>query len=480
MKRRGLLTRIARALTGRGYDAAGGSGRWPACAQMCALPRQAEAARATLAKRAAYLVQNAPIGESIANVWSTNVVGDGPSVRSGHPNSAMRRALESAWLRFYKKADVEGGDLTSMLVRAVRALVTDGECFIRLLTVWPGVLRLQLLPAQQVDASVNRALPDGGMIASGVERGPLGEVRAYWILPAAPDGPWPMIGPAVRVDAADVCHVYEPRFAGQVRGVSWLHAVATRIIELDATEDAAAMKAKVNALVARFIKNIEGNAADDAKNAELEWEPGTLRRLAVGEDITFSPTTDQTGLSEFLKHLARSVASGSGTPYELITGDLSQVNYSSARVGLQNFIRRCRAIRSSILIGRFLQPVWERMVTLEILSGRLAAPGFEQDAEAYFDATFLFPEWASLDPYKETAADVEALNAGLRSRQEIIASRGRDIEDVDAEIAADTFKPAAGIGGAVREVTRVTKHDDKGRILEFERRRAPNMESQNA
>jgi capsid protein len=44
---------------------------------------------------------------------------------------------------------------------------------------------------------------------------------------------------------------------------------------------------------------------------------------------------------------------------------------------------------------------------------------------------------------KEATADVALLNAGIRSRAEIIAARGRDISDVDGEIQQDTFTPRA-------------------------------------
>jgi capsid protein len=57
--------------------------------------------------------------------------------------------------------------------------------------------------------------------------------------------------------------------------------------------------------------------------------------------------------------------------------------------------------------------------------------------------TAMWPGFAPLDPYREAQADIELLNAGLRSRAEIISSRGRDVADVDAEITADTFRPTA-------------------------------------
>jgi lambda family phage portal protein len=443
-----LTTRIRRAVTvlfSRQYEAAGASPRWPVSAIMPSQPSAALAARAIVGRKAAWLAANAPIASSICHTFCTSLIGDGPSVQFGHPNRAMRRALEAVWGRFYRKADIEGGDLVSVLNRVVRALVVDGEMFVRLLTIGRGELRLQLLPAAQIDASINRELPGGGAIIQGVERDGNGAVLAYWILPASPDGPLPaMIGPAVRVDASDVCHVFEPTFAGQVRGVSWLHSVATRILELDGTEDAGVMKAKVSCLLAGFIRSLEGAPGDDlVPDAELSLEPGTMRRLRMGEDVTFSPTSDMEGLNGFLVHLARTVAAGVGAPHELISGDLSGVNYSSAKLGLEGFRRRVKALRSSVIVSRLLLPVWERLITLEVLTGRLSAPDFERDPEPYFDAVFLFPEFASLDPYRESQADVTLLEAGLRSRQEIIAARGRDFDEVNGELQADTSRPVA-------------------------------------
>jgi capsid protein len=133
---------------------------------------------------------------------------------------------------------------------------------------------------------------------------------------------------------------------------------------------------------------------------------------------------------------------GSGVPYAILTGDLSDTNYSSGKLGLEAFKRRCLAIRASLLGTRFLDRVWARFATLEVLSGRLQAPGFAMDPEPYYAATWLWPQWASLEPYREARADVELLRAGVRSREEIIASRGRDPVEVNSEIAADPFQQA--------------------------------------
>lgn len=445
------LTRIGNAMRAlRGYEGAGSGPRWPSGSIMAALPAAALAARPVLERKARWLVANTPIAESIANVWTTHVIADGPNARSAHPNRAMRRAADSAWTRFYRRADVEGGDLCSLLVRVVRGLVVDGESFVRLLTTARGELRLQLLPPSQIDSSVNVELPDGGTIISGIERGPHGEPRAYYVLPRSPDQLFSATGVApVRVAASEICHVYEPRFAGQTRGVSWLHPVLNRILELDSTEDAGVKKAQVSALMCGFIRDLEGlGTKDDTASGELGMEPGTLRKLKPGTDITFTPVADMTGLNDFIKHIARSVCAGAHVPFELVAGDLTDVNFSSARIGLHNFQRRCTAIRASVLEARLLRPVWERMVAVEILSGRLNAPDFDRAAENYFAMTIMWPAWAQVNPKDDTEADVLAVNAGFRSRTEIIERLGRDAEDVNAEIASDTFRPRAPVTGA--------------------------------
>jgi capsid protein len=109
---------------------------------------------------------------------------------------------------------------------------------------------------------------------------------------------------------------------------------------------------------------------------------------------------------------------------------------------LEAFKRRCLAIRASLLGTRLLDPIWRRFAMLEVLSGRLNAPGFGLDPEPYLMATWLFPQWAALEPYREARADTELLRAGVRSREEVIASRGRDPVEVNAEIAGDPFQQA--------------------------------------
>jgi capsid protein len=204
----------------------------------------------------------------------------------------------------------------------------------------------------------------------------------------------------------------------------------------------------VSALHCGFVRDLDG-ASDEAFGdaTDLSMEPGSVRVLPSGADVTFPPTSDFGGVDAFLKHMLRQIAAGTGCPYELLASDLSETSYSSAKMGRENWERRCRALRSSVLEYRFLLPCWRRFVVLEILSGRInASAAYSRDPRPFEAVIFLWPAPAALDPLKEAQADVLLLRAGIASRQETIERRGRDFVEVQAEIDADSFEqPASNV-----------------------------------
>jgi lambda family phage portal protein len=88
-------------------------------------------------------------------------------------------------------------------------------------------------------------------------------------------------------------------------------------------------------------------------------EPGTLQILEPGEDIKFSDPADVgSSYSEFLRKQFRAVAAAIGITYEMLTGDLTQVNYSSIRAGLLEFRRRCEALQHGVIVHQLCRPIW--------------------------------------------------------------------------------------------------------------------------
>jgi lambda family phage portal protein len=452
-----LISRIKDAVRAgkRQFDAAGGSGRWPGSASIWAQNSESLQRRGVITKRANYLAHNSPTGASFVESWVTNLIGDGPTFKSAHPDLDVAKRLEGGFTQWGEHADIEGVDsLTGLLMTAVRSIVASGEAVFHLPVDPYGHLKLRLLASEQLDSTRN--IPSLGMtgdpprIVAGVETDEQGRRTGYWLLHDSPDQIWAQILPSERVDAIDVAHCFVRRFPGQIRGISWLTPIATRLLELDALEDSALMKARVSALFGAFVtdpdgttgifnNSMAGNIGDSRgfDPASVVFEPGSLQFLPPNCDIKFPPIADMSNVTELMRHMLRSIAAGGGVSYEILTSDLSQVNYSSARLGLSQYQRRIKGLQSSLLGSQLLLPVWRRWVLLEILSGRMDAPDFEQNPHHYLNMTALWPGWPPIDPLKQSKADALDLASRTKSRAEIIACNGRDITDVDKEIESD-------------------------------------------
>jgi len=158
-----------------------------------------------------------------------------------------------------------------------------------------------------------------------------------------------------------------------VRGVSWLAPVLLRLHELDVYEDAQLARQKVAALFAGFIYDATGGAAGldgTATNGVLETglEPGTLKVLPPGYDVKFSAPAEVGDSVNFIKLQLRSIAAGLGVPDYLVTGDLSEANYSSLRAGLVEFRQCLEALQYHVVAHQLLTPIWKRWAITELLA----------------------------------------------------------------------------------------------------------------
>ncbi|WP_417607242.1 phage portal protein [Primorskyibacter flagellatus] len=328
-----------------------------------------------------------------------------------------------------------------VLTLAIRALVRDGEAFLRIHVTAGREIRLKALPAEQVDPTIHRDLGDGGRIVAGIEFDAEDEVVAYHILPEAPGTPFVTYGEAVRVPAHDVLHLFDPLFPGQVRGLSWMAPVLLKLRDRDEASDALLMQLKTASLITGYVRDpdgtfagFEGQASSRALNVALE--PGAMRILPPGADVTFSnPGQGLSQAVDFLRAQDREIAAGTGLTFEALTGDLTQTNYSSARVGLLEFRRRAEMLQKTLIEGQLLRPLWLRWITRRSLADEIDTGG---DALSDFlSVRFVAPGWQWVDPRNEVEADVAAIEAGLKSREEVVAGRGRDIDELNEEIARD-------------------------------------------
>lgn len=304
----------------------------------------------------------------------------------------------------------------------------DGEAFVQFVETDDG-LRLRLIPAELVDESRTAELPDGGYAVNGIEFNAEGERVAYWIMPAKPSDVFATYAAPVRVPASEILHVFKPVGVGQVRGISWLAPIIVAAFELDAIVDALAVGVKVSAMHAGFLVDQNGTGEPfEGDLSDVSLEPGVVRRLPGGYDVKFSSPHVAQETASFIRFNLQAIAAGLGLPEHLYSGDLTNANYSSLRAELLPFRQRVEQVQYHTLVPQFLGPVWRRFHAPAMLAGEIeSVPAVE----------WLPPAWQQVDPQKAAEADAAELAAGLTSRAKLVAARGWNVADLDAEIAAD-------------------------------------------
>ena len=426
----------------RRFDGAAGGRRWSSAPSFGRTGPETLAASAPIRSRARYFVANNPWAANGVSALVSGLVGFGIKPASQHPDAGNRASIGAAFGAWAKRADAEGRtDLFGIQAAAVRAMIVDGEAFLHMETRANG-LRQRLLPAEMVDESDTRDLPNGDYVVAGIEFNAAGQRVAYHVLKARPTEVFASTYGTIRIPAEDMLHLMHPLGAGQVRGVSWLAPVLLRLAELDQLEDALAVGVKTAAMFAGFLVDQNGtgepfDASDESGILTRGLEPGVLQRLPSGFDIRFSTPQQAQQTAEFVAHQIRAIAAGLGVPAHLVSGDLREANYGSLRAGMVAFRQKLEQIQFGTIIPQLCGPIWERAVSALILRGDLPAADFEAAAPLWLAAEHYPPPMPWIDPAKDVAAIRDALEAGLMSRRQAVAERGFDVETLDAEIAAD-------------------------------------------
>lgn len=436
-------------------EAGGRGARWRNQREVANVQAEIHTVGGTIGRRAQYFVQNSPFAAAGVAAIVSNIVGPGIKPLSRHPARATRERLHAEWARWIDECDATGqSDFYGLEALIVREMAVEGESFIRFTTGADGFPLLQVLHADQVGGSLAPVTaPDG------IEHDDSGRPVAYHVLPRRISDwsqyPTPTMTP-VRIPAADIAHVFCPIAVGQRRGLSWLAPVLLKIREYDGMDDAALASARVRNLVSAIIRATEGE--EQLRDAAEDWVPGAMISLAPGEDVTFIEPKESDAYPEFMRTHLRAIAIGLGVPYEVISGDLSQVNYSSIRAGMVEFRKRLHHWQHNIVGRQLLRPVWRRFCTAAMLAGVIPPAKLQ---ECMRRVEFQPPKQEWVDPLKDVQASVASIDAGLTSRSAVISEMGYDPEVVDAEIAEDNARAEAlGILQVARVADGGTEDED--------------------
>lgn len=437
----------------RSYDAAS-AGRRTAGWKTSRTSADAEIARslATVRNRSRDLSRNNPHGRKAKSVWVGNMIGTGIVPRANSGSAATDAKLNALWAEWSVLADADGQlDMGGLQELMVGEMIEGGESLIRRRLRRPedGLpvpLQLQVLEGDLLDESRTRDLGASGRIVNGVEFDPIGRRRAYWMFSGHPGDSSFLANPnliSTPVPASEVLHLYHKERT-QARGMPWCAAVVMPLRDRADYADAERVRKKTESCLAGIVTGPDtdgttappaldstGAAMTDANGNPIEqFEPGMIAYLTGGRDIRFNTPTPAAGFVDVMTLSDHEVAAGYLIPYELLTSDFSQVNFSSARAGLIDFRARVEARQWLCLIPMALQPIWDWFVGAAYLIGKAPAPVIPCEWDT--------PAFQSVQPLDDVNADRAEVRAGFNSLSAVIGRRtGRNPEAVLREIAAD-------------------------------------------
>lgn len=399
----------------------------------------------TLRDRSRDLVRNNPYAAKAVASLVSNIIGDGIVPRPVTGNVKKDKKIRDAFDAWALKCDVEGQlDFYALQSLACREMIEGGEVLIRKrLRKKTGPddvpLELQILEADFLDLTRNGLMTSAGLSIQGVEIDQDTQKRInYWLFPQHPGSLWfnfraPIV--SERVPAAEICHVYEKQRT-QVRGVPWGTPSIQSLRLLADYELAEIVRKKIEACNVAIVTgaedeeedNVGMKVLDDEGNSVEKFEPGMILYAHGAKEIKFNTPTSIGGYGEYKSSMLHTIAAGYRIPYELISGDLAEVNFSSMRGGLVEFRRLLRAVQWHILIQMALQPIWEWWCELAFLAGVIDTPKVPVE--------WGLPKFEWVDPVADAQADQLSVRNGFRTWQEVVAETGRNPDDVIEDIRA--------------------------------------------
>lgn len=397
----------------------------------------------TIRNRSRDLIQNNGYMKRALKIMVSNIVGTGIMPKFANDRHAK---IFKTWAE--GECDAAGMlSFGAMQAQVVRAVWADGEVFVRYRIRKPedGLtvpLQLQILEADHLDTEKTCEVA-GGFCVAGVQFNYLGQRTGYWMFDNHPgDQGLFAIGKQSRfIPASEIEHIFDKTGRpGQVRGFSEFAVSVWKARDLDDYQEAHSVRKKIEACFAAFITTPDDGfragvtqAPDQQGRSVEELSPGLIQYLRQGEEIAFSSPVASDGYEESVRVELRVIAAGTGVTYEQLTGDYSQVNFTSGRMGKMEFKQMIEQFQWLTFIPGFCAQVAKRFALVAYLSGAYEKPNVTPE-------NWTAPRIPMLDPLREAQAYQVLEEIGVMSRAEIIRELGYDPDAVTNEIEADSLR----------------------------------------
>jgi len=275
-------------------------------------------------------------------------------------------------------------------------------------------------------------------IIQGVERNAWGRPVAYHLYKQHPGDPNVLMPEIKRVSADFMHHAKMVDRIGQVRGVSMLASVLTRLDDLKDYEESERVAAKIAASMAAFI--IKGapqdyGSVEDQKPSgrRMKFQPGMVfDDLVQGESVgTVDTNRPNPNLETYRNGQLRAVAGGMRVSFSSLAKNYNGT-YSAQR---QELVEQYGAygVLAYEVIAQIVRPIYERFIQAAIASGELVIPA-GVSRTTITDAMYMPPVMPWINPVHEATGLRMMIRAGIRSLTSVISERGGRMYDTLEEI----------------------------------------------
>jgi len=419
-----------------------------------------------LRARARQLAMNNEHGKRFLSLVATNVIGrrnpklqvrammnQRDPTKPTRLDKAANDTIEIHWERWGKTADITGRhkSLYQFMRTIIKGVARDGEALVRVVRNrrLPYGMGLQLLDSDRLDDARNQRLDNGNTIRQGVEIDNAGRAIAYWVRTTHPGENYATVAAGVeRVPASEMLHVFLTERAEQVRGITWFHAVILRGSILHQFEESAVIAAHIGASKIATLERADDapdsidSMADGKTSAGISMavEAGEMFELPPGYKLnSWNPDYPHQNFESFMKACLRGLAAGFDVAAHNLTGDMTDVNYSSARIA-ELAERETWMALQDWFIESFVMPVYEEWLAGALLAGAItfdlsgnALPADRLDKFLHA-SRFQARRWSWVDPLKEAEANEKQLANKLISRTRLAAEQGEEFDDILDEL----------------------------------------------
>lgn len=393
------------------------------------------------------------VDSKVANVVGCGFMVQGrvvpfPGVVSDSQAKAINGQLEGVYWRIQDSIDKTRRMSVWQVSRLVeRCYLVDGEALIVFSDIGdserPVPLACEVVDVDRLETPPKHLA--NPRVRMGIEHGANGRIVAYHIRESHPGDTIQVDYEYRRVPASRVCHVFDPWFAGQSRGLPWMTRVLNRIRDAKDLDEAAIIAAQVEACFAVFVTKGGNDGAFAAAYAagngttvaparrEQDIHPGTIKYLEDGDTVsTGNPNRPGGNFAPFQEWNYRRVAAGMNHPFEMLVKNWSGLSFATGRISLQDG-RIAFKCDQKLLNERFLTPLWRRMVEEAVIVGEVSI-----DAREYARRRWVFDahEWIppkfeySVNPLDDINADILEIDHDLATQASKVAARGEDWQEV--------------------------------------------------